>query len=234
MNLSELLEKQRKVEERARKLANQSQISRAEDEELDDLLGQNKRLKIQIEEAREGRGSGRSTDFDVAGSAGEIRSAALRTLEASGKHLAPAQLDNVDSLIRSRNENLDGLQIARRVNITESEAYRSAFMKAMTQPKPAFDAAETRAINAFQEFRAMAEGTGSEGGYGVPPMTGSDDATATWHPGPHRPDHHPEQRCSRLARPQDLSDRDDHDRCVERRQRAGRRLAILGRGRGRH
>jgi HK97 family phage major capsid protein len=95
---------------------------------------------------------------------GELRDAALKVLETEGRGLAAHQEDHVDTLLRSRSVVTDGSIIARRILATETPAYRSAFAKAVTQPVPAFDADEVRAIN---EYRAMAEGVDTSGGFGV-------------------------------------------------------------------
>jgi HK97 family phage major capsid protein len=49
--------------------------------------------------------------------------------------------------------------------LTESDAYRSAFMKGVTQTAPAWTPEEARALN---EYRAMSEGVDTAGGFGVP------------------------------------------------------------------
>ena len=95
---------------------------------------------------------------------GELRDAALKVLETEGRGLAVHQENHVDGLLRTKNAYTDGSAIARRILVTETDAYRSAFAKAITQPVPAFDADEVRAIN---EFRAMSEGTDTSGGFGV-------------------------------------------------------------------
>jgi HK97 family phage major capsid protein len=95
---------------------------------------------------------------------GELRDAALKVLETEGRGLAAHQEDHVDTLLRTRSASTDGSIIARRIIATETDAYRSAFAKAVTQPVPAFDADEVRAIN---EYRAMAEGVDTSGGFGV-------------------------------------------------------------------
>ncbi|MGD0083554.1 MAG: phage major capsid protein [Acidimicrobiales bacterium] len=100
---------------------------------------------------------------------GELRDRALRLLEERGRTLAPRQQDDVDRLLRSNTHLVDGGAIARRLIVTESPGYRSAFAKAMVQPHPVFTEEESRAVNAYrQECRAMNEGTGADGGYGVP------------------------------------------------------------------
>jgi HK97 family phage major capsid protein len=104
---------------------------------------------------------------------GEIRSAtkvqlrdrALRIVETEGRDLARRQLDHVDFLLRSRDADIDGSVIAKRLLLTESPAYRSAFQKAMSHDIPAFSPEEAHAIT---EYRALAEGTGSSGCFGVP------------------------------------------------------------------
>ena len=105
------------------------------------------------------------TAIDVrSASRGEIRDAALKTLEVNGKGLAARQIDNVDKLINTRSELTDGGQIAKRLLLTENEAYRSAFVKGTTQASPAFTQQE---VNALNEFRAMSL-TDADGGFGVP------------------------------------------------------------------
>lgn len=100
---------------------------------------------------------------------GELRDAALKMLEGEtrgvARDLAAAQVDHVERLIRTQNGNVDGSQIARRMLVTESPAYRSAFVKGVTQAQPAWTADEARAID---EYRAMSAGTDTAGGFGVP------------------------------------------------------------------
>jgi HK97 family phage major capsid protein len=106
------------------------------------------------------------TSVDVrSASRGELRDAALKIIETEGRDLAPKQLDHVDRLINTRNGNTDGGKIAKRLVLTENDAYRSAFVKGVTQVNPAYTAEEAQALN---EFRAMSEGTDDAGGYGVP------------------------------------------------------------------
>ena len=105
------------------------------------------------------------TKIDVrSASRGEIRDAALKTLEVNGKGLAARQIDNVDKLINTRSELTDGGQIAKRLLLTENDAYRSAFVKGTTQQNPAFTTEEANALN---EFRA-ASLSDANGGFGVP------------------------------------------------------------------
>lgn len=104
------------------------------------------------------------TSVDVRfASRGEVRDAALKLAESAG--LAAGQERHLERLLNTNNEITDGGQIAKRLVLTENPAYRTAFMKGVTQTNPAYTAEEVAALN---EFRAMAEGSGSTGGYGVP------------------------------------------------------------------
>ena len=106
-----------------------------------------------------------ATDIDVrSASRGEVRDAAMKVLENNSRGLATRQLDHVERLMNNRSELTDGGAIAKRLLLTENDAYRSAFVKASTQASPAFTAEETKAIN---EFRAMSL-TDANGGFGVP------------------------------------------------------------------
>jgi len=106
------------------------------------------------------------TTLDVrSASRGELRDAALKMLDTDGRALSTRQGDHVDQLLRTKNGNTDGAQIARRMLLTENDAYRSAFVKAVTSPAPAWTSEEARAID---EFRAMSGGTDTAGGFGVP------------------------------------------------------------------
>lgn len=107
-------------------------------------------------------------------SRGEVRDAALRVLEERD---ALAHLDNADEVrdlldrkIRLARRStghgtFDGNAIAQRLLLTENDAYRSAFLKAVTEATPVFSAEEARAVN---EFRNMAIGTDNVGGFGIP------------------------------------------------------------------
>jgi HK97 family phage major capsid protein len=106
------------------------------------------------------------TDIDVrSASATQVRDAAFKLLDDNSRGLATRQADHVDQLLRTRNGNTDGTVIAKRMVLTENDAYRSAFMKGVTQVNPAYTAEEAKALN---EFRAMSEGADSAGGFGVP------------------------------------------------------------------
>jgi HK97 family phage major capsid protein len=95
----------------------------------------------------------------------ELRDAALALLDSDGKDLSVRQGDHLEKLLRTRNGNTDGTQIAKRMLLTENDHYRSAFAKAVTSGAPAWTAEEARAIS---EFRAMSGGVDTAGGFGVP------------------------------------------------------------------
>ena len=101
---------------------------------------------------------------------GEVRDRALAVLDSRdhADHLSDAQKATLARSLRASSGNTDGSQIARRLLLTETDEYRSAFVKAMLHPTPVFTAEEGRAVQAVQEFRAMSEGTDSAGGFGVP------------------------------------------------------------------
>ena len=107
----------------------------------------------------------------------QARDKALRGLESRGKDLGSDQQDRVEKLLRSGIKTdspwMDGSLLARRVLITESEAYRSAWSRVMTSPHPLLSNEEIGALRAYQdlqrvETRAMSEGTTTAGGFGVP------------------------------------------------------------------
>ncbi|SRR6266704_1224302 len=97
--------------------------------------------------------------------AGEARTLAMRRLDTDRvgtAHLADDQRTHIESLMRS------DPWIARRILVTETEEYRSAWMKLVTRPHPQLDADEQRALAAWEEFRAASENVVSAGGYGIP------------------------------------------------------------------
>lgn len=100
----------------------------------------------------------------------EARDKALKALEDRDtvRHLDTRQVDGLDATLRKRTRDTDGSMIARRLLLTENEHYRSAFMKMMARPNAVLTAEEGRAVEAFDEFRAMNIGTDSAGGFGVP------------------------------------------------------------------
>jgi len=96
----------------------------------------------------------------------EARDRALRTIESKNNSimLKPDQLDALDAQVRTSTD------IARRVIVTENEAYREAWMKMSTQPNAGYllSDEERDALRSWEEYRAMSEGTSSAGGYGIP------------------------------------------------------------------
>jgi len=104
---------------------------------------------------------------------GERRDAALATLEERGAdyNLSSDSLDQVERMIRAHKRDVDtgevifdGDKVARGLIATENPAYRSAFVKGVTQSNPAFTAEE---VDALEEYRA-ASLTTTAGGFGVP------------------------------------------------------------------
>ncbi|MGC1185110.1 MAG: phage major capsid protein [Candidatus Dormiibacterota bacterium] len=111
-------------------------------------------------------------DYSPRGKA-ERRDAALRVVEqrAKERNWAPRQEQHMEQLLRSGHSvNLDSDLIAARLLATESDAYHSAFFKAVTEPAPAWTPEENRAMGQYREVerRAASEGTDSAGGYGIP------------------------------------------------------------------
>lgn len=100
----------------------------------------------------------------------QARDKALKALELREvtSHLDTRQVDHLERMLRVRSRNTDGTQIARRLLITENVHYRSAFMKLVTRPGAVLTSEEGRAVEAFDELRAMNIGTDADGGYGVP------------------------------------------------------------------
>lgn len=100
----------------------------------------------------------------------EARDKALKALDLDNltEHLDERQKVALSTLLRKQSKNTDGAMIARRLLVTESEAYRSAFMKRATSDTPVFTAEEGEALQRFNEFRAMTIGTDAAGGFGVP------------------------------------------------------------------
>jgi hypothetical protein len=94
----------------------------------------------------------------------EARDMALRRLDdrSSTMHLDDAEKSQVEKQLRANTD------IARRILVTENEHYREAWMKLVTQPHPFLDDDERKAVQAWEEYRAMADFTSASGGYGIP------------------------------------------------------------------
>lgn len=97
-----------------------------------------------------------------------VRDAALRILGDSEQsfHLRSNQGDVLDTLARKDPD------AAARIVVTENDAYRSAFHKAMTDPTPVFTAEEHHAILRYKDyqktFERAASTTVGSGGYAIP------------------------------------------------------------------
>ncbi len=102
----------------------------------------------------------RKLDFRAA------RDGALRTLEdrEQTSALDTQQLDHLDRTVRRDTD------IARRILVTENDAYRSAWHKMVSDSQAAayLSDEERHALQRWNEYRAMAEGVTTAGGFGVP------------------------------------------------------------------
>jgi HK97 family phage major capsid protein len=94
----------------------------------------------------------------------EARDRALRVLDnrEATMHLTADQKDQVARSLRRDST------LARRILVTENDDYRSAWMKMVTDPHPFLTQEESRAMQAWSEFRAMGEVTTTAGGFGIP------------------------------------------------------------------
>lgn len=93
----------------------------------------------------------------------EARDRALRVLDSrDAGDLSDASKAQVERMLRR------DTVVARRILVTETEDYRSAFVKMVTQVHPILTPEEQRAMLAWEEFRAMGDWTNSAGGYGIP------------------------------------------------------------------
>jgi len=149
------------LESELHRLANKATLNYAEEASFEEHLRSLEKLK-----GAERRAKTTSFSGDVHGASfTELRDRALQVLETEGRDLAPRQLDHIDRLLRSRSSETDGSIIAKRLLLSETDDYRSAFRKAVTDTAPVFTPDEAHAV---AEFRAATEGTGSAGGFGVP------------------------------------------------------------------
>lgn len=93
------------------------------------------------------------------------------------EHLRDEQRAQVEKVLRTRNGDSDGSDVARLMLATENEHYRSAFPK-LIAGRPDFSADEIRAIqNVDVAQRAMAIGGTATGGFAVPVLI---DPTIIW------------------------------------------------------
>jgi HK97 family phage major capsid protein len=96
----------------------------------------------------------------------EARERAMRTLDSrhDTAYMTADQKGEVERQIRRDPD------IARRVIVTETEDYRNAWMKLVTQADAAITLTdeERAAVRSYQEYRAMSENTTTAGGFGIP------------------------------------------------------------------
>jgi hypothetical protein len=94
----------------------------------------------------------------------EARDRALRRLDSreDTTNLTADQKEHVERQIRHDHT------VARRILVTENEEYRTAWMKLVTEPHPILTPEESRAVQSWNEFRAMADFTTTAGGFGIP------------------------------------------------------------------
>jgi len=93
------------------------------------------------------------------------------------EHLTDGQRSRVEKILRTKNRDSNGADVARLLLATENEHYRSAFPK-LIAGRPDFTPDEVRAIDAVNlAARAMSIGTPSAGGYAVPVLL---DPTIIW------------------------------------------------------
>ena len=90
---------------------------------------------------------------------GEARDRSLRVLDDrnSTMHLSDQQKSHIERQLRVDTD------IARRILVTEHPEYRSAWQKLVTDPHPILTQDEQRAVLAYNEYRAMSEGTSEIG-----------------------------------------------------------------------
>jgi hypothetical protein len=95
------------------------------------------------------------------------RDGALTVLEdrESGSVLTASQKDYLDREVRNPRRT----ELARRIIVTENDAYRSAFFKLMTRGNSSIlDDEERIAMLRYEEYRAAAEGVTTTGGFAIP------------------------------------------------------------------
>lgn len=97
---------------------------------------------------------------------------ARKAVEIDDYVLADVQKEELERSLRRRSKDFDGAYVARRLLLTENEAYRSAFAKQIIfGANAALSRDESDAVSRFQAFeieRSMNEGTTTAGGFGVP------------------------------------------------------------------
>lgn len=90
--------------------------------------------------------------------------------DAGEQYLDPAVVQgHIARMLRTQSKNFDGEKLARLMLATETDAYRSAFMKLLSRGGSAvLTAEEGAAVNLVNEVRAAMSLSDSAGGYGVP------------------------------------------------------------------
>ncbi|MFC7380887.1 phage major capsid protein [Sphaerisporangium rhizosphaerae] len=168
--------------------AGDSALSEDAQTRWDDLDTEEADVRSQVEEAErrervaESRSKWQSVQIGTKVSASDRTDVARMTHREASDHarsivaderasdLDTKQRAHLDRLLQTRNDNVDGGDLARRLLVTETPEYRSAFMKLATRPNAVLNPEESRAISQYEEYRALSVGTGSAGGYGVPVM----------------------------------------------------------------
>lgn len=97
---------------------------------------------------------------------------ARKAVEIDQYVLDDSQKATLERSLLKRTKDFDGGYVARRLLLTENEAYRSAFAKQIIfGANAALTRDESDAVSRFQDFeidRSMSEGTTTAGGFGVP------------------------------------------------------------------
>jgi HK97 family phage major capsid protein len=127
------------------------------------------RARVAQRQVRASRIAADPTDVVVAhATRSELRDAGLATIEREQHRMAPAQLDQWDHLLRESDVDRDAAAIARRLLVTESNAYRAAFRKSVTEEKPSYTPGESWAINQAREtLRDESRAAGEAGSFGL-------------------------------------------------------------------
>src|SRR5690606_37433364 len=100
-------------------------------------------------------------------------------------HVPDEARARLERLLKTRNDNTDGVYLARRLLVTEDPDYREAFLRLVTRNSPTLSPEQVAAVHRYEEFRAMAIGTPAAGGYGVPLLIDPTiTLTAQGHPNP--------------------------------------------------
>lgn len=107
-----------------------------------------------------------ATDVDVRSATRlEVRDAAQKLIDEAHRFIPAERQEAVARLVdRGSDRNYDADRVNRYLVATETDAYRSAFGKAISSPTPVFTPAEAAAVN---EARAMSLTT-TAGGFGIP------------------------------------------------------------------